>query len=185
MISMNSIRISRASEDDYIIISELGAKTFYETWRPVNTEEDMRVYIKNAFDPEKIRKDIANVSVNTFLIAMNGTLPAGYAKIRRDRTYPEFKDARAIELERIYVEQSVQGKYIGRALMDECIRLANEEKYDWFWLGVNIDNVKAIAFYKKYGFSIFGEKAFQLGAAVDNDYLMKLKLPYFALQNDF
>lgn len=60
--------------------------------------------------------------------------------------------------------------------MDRCIEISREEKNEWLWLGVNIDNHKAINFYKKYGFTIFGEKAFRLGNAVDNDYLMKLKL---------
>ncbi len=174
--NQTTIVIKRAEEADYETVAELGAKTFYETWRPVNTEEDMRKYIAKAFDPDNIRKDIADQKINTFFIAFSEDIAVGYAKLRRDRTYDEFKGTRPIELERIYVDKSFQDKYVGRALMDECLKVSKEEKYDWFWLGVNIDNVKAIAFYKKYGFTIFGEKSFQLGDATDNDYLMKLQL---------
>ena len=60
--------------------------------------------------------------------------------------------------------------------MDECLRISKEENFTWLWLGVNIDNHKAINFYKKYEFVIFGEKGFQLGDAVDTDYLMKKKI---------
>lgn len=101
----------------------------------------------------------------------------GYAKIRRDRTYDEFKDAKVIEVERIYIYQSFQKQQAGKALMEESLRIANAEKHEWIWLGVNIDNHKAINFYKAYGFEIFGSKMFKLGDAEDEDYLMKLKLP--------
>ena len=170
------IEIRKANTSDYKIVADLGAKTFYETWRPVNTEEDMQKYIAKAFDPDHILSDIKDENVNTFFVAYDGNEAVGYAKLRRDRTYDEFKNARTIELERIYVYKKWQDKYVGRMLMDECLSLSKKEKYDWFWLGVNIDNVKAIAFYKKYGFEIFGRKSFQLGDAVDDDYLMKLKL---------
>ena len=60
--------------------------------------------------------------------------------------------------------------------MDQCLQFANEEVYEWLWLGVNVDNIKAIDFYKRYGFIIFGERNFKLGEAIDTDFLMKKKL---------
>jgi ribosomal protein S18 acetylase RimI-like enzyme len=176
MIVSAHLTIKRATVEDYQLIADLGARTFYETWRPVNTEEDMQEYIAKAFDPKQIKEDLSNEKVNTFFVAFDNEEAVGYAKLRRDRTYPEFEGSTAIELERIYVDKKWQDKYAGRALMDECLKLAKAENFDWFWLGVYIENHKAINFYKKYGFTIFGEKAFQLGDAVDNDYLMKLKL---------
>ncbi len=170
------MEIRHASEADSDLIARLGAETFYETWRPVNTEEDMQEYLSKAFNNDVIRNDLKNISVNTFIIAFENENPIGYAKMRRDRTYDEFKGESAIEVERIYVKKEWQEKRAGKALMDECIRIAMEENHKWLWLGVNIDNVKAIRFYKKYGMEIFGEKNFQLGKANDNDYLMKMKL---------
>jgi ribosomal protein S18 acetylase RimI-like enzyme len=171
-----NFNICIAEAADYSTICEVGKTTFYETWRPVNTENDMQLYMKKEFDGEKIKSDILNSTVNTFLICYDNKKPIGYVKLRRDRTYEEFRGERVIELERIYVKKEWQDKKAGKALMDFSIDLAKKEKYLWLWLGVNIDNFKAIRFYKQYGFVIFGEKAFQLGEAVDNDYLMKLKL---------
>ena len=171
-----NISIRKAMVSDHKLLAEIGAITFYETWRPVNTEEDMQTYMAKSFDLELIKRDVEDESVNTFFLAMNDNEPIGYAKIRRDRTYDEIKNDRAIEIERIYVLKSWQDKKIGKLLMDECIRISLDEKFSWLWLGVNIDNEKAIAFYKKYGFEIFGEKSFQLGDANDTDYLMKMKL---------
>ena len=169
-----SLRI--AQPEDAELLANIGRKTFYETWRVVNTEEDMQQYMAQSFDVVKLKNDLKARKVNTFIIAYNDSKVIGYAKLRRDRTYPEFEDEKVIEIERIYVCKEWQDKKAGKALMDKCIEIAHEENNSWLWLGVNIDNEKAIKFYKRYGFRIFGEKSFQLGEAVDSDYLMKLKL---------
>lgn len=170
------IRIRIATPADNFVVSEIGKTTFYETWRPVNTEEDMQEYMIKSFDPELIKSEIINETLNTFLLAYENDTVVGYAKIRRDRTYEEFNGDQVIEVERIYVLKTHQDKKVGKALMDICLEISLKEKHKWIWLGVNIYNLKAIAFYKKYDFVIYGEKAFQLGEAVDNDYLMKKKL---------
>lgn len=166
-----------ATTADNILLCEIGRYTFYETWRPVNTEEDMLSYMAEAFALEKIKKDLADAG-NTFLLATYADETVGYVKLRTGRTYDEFKGARAIELERIYIKHQHHGKKWGKALMDKCIDIARNGKYEWLWLGVNTENHKAINFYKQYGFTIFGTKSFTLGAADDDDYLMKLKLIY-------
>ncbi len=173
---MNDILIRPVNKDEYESLAAIGRETFYETWRPVNTEEDMQSYIRDAFKVEKIRKDLENSDLNTFFFSIENNSLSGYAKLRNDRSYPELEGKKALELERIYVKKEFQGMQSGRMLMDECLRFAKTEGYHWLWLGVNIDNLRAISFYKKYGFTVFGTKMFKLGEAEDEDYLMKLKL---------
>jgi ribosomal protein S18 acetylase RimI-like enzyme len=124
----------------------------------VNTEEDLQAYISIAFDEVKIKKDLAAVAVNTFLLVLHENSVAGYAKLRTDRTRDEFKGELAMELERIYVLKKFQDLKAGKALMDECLRLARLGGFQWFWLGVNKENFKAINFYKRYGMEVFGTK---------------------------
>ncbi len=168
-----NLTVRVAIPEDATLISEIGKETFYETWRPVNTEEDMKEYMKNSFALDKIKSEITNKVVNTFLIASDGDHIIGYTKLRRDRWYAELEGKKSLEIERIYVKKSYQDKKAGKAMMDESIRIAENEACCYLWLGVNVDNTKAIRFYEKYNFVIFGEKKFQLGAAVDTDYLMK------------
>ena len=173
----NGVMIRVATVGDAGTLARIGGETFYETWRPVNTEEDMQKYIATAFAPDTIREDLER-DENTFLLAATPERVVGYAKMRRDRTHAEFGGEKAIEIERLYVAGDFQGYKIGKALMDACLEIAQNETYSWIWLGVNIDNEKAIAFYKKYGFTVFGTKQFKLGDAVDDDYLMKKNLPH-------
>ena len=170
------IEIRTALPSDSVLLSDIGGKTFYETWRPVNTEEDMQTYIKKSFDPKMIKAEIESKTINTFLSAFIERQLIGYVKLRRDRTQENFNNESAIEIERIYVLKEFQDQKAGKALMDRCLEIAMDEKFSWIWLGVNVDNHKAINFYKRYGFTVFGEKSFQLGEAVDKDFLMKRKV---------
>lgn len=166
-----------AGEEEADAVARVGRETFFETWRDYNTPEDMDLYLREAFETEKIRKDLANRTVNTFLLAGDGQRIGGYAKVRRDRTYPALAGTRPLEIERIYIYRDLQGEGLAAALMEAIIRLARDEGADTLWLGVNIDNARAIRFYRKYGFEIFGSKLFQLGKALDEDYLMKAPVP--------
>lgn len=170
---MESISIKLVQPEDFKTLANFGRKTFYETWKEYNTESDMQIYLKEAFNEEKILKDIENHEVNTFLFSYDANVLTGYAKMRNDRSSDEFKGAKALEVERIYVSKQHQGGKSGRMLMDACLEKGRKEAYDWMWLGVNIDNHRAIAFYKKYDFITYGTKMFKLGDAEDQDYLMK------------
>ncbi len=173
---MESIIIRTVDAEEFKTLAELGRETFYETWKHYNTEADMQLYLEEAFSEEKIKKDLLDNTVNTFLFALEKEIPVAYAKLRNDRTYPEFEGSKTLEMERIYVKKEFQGKSPGKLLMDESIKIAMDSNCDWIWLGVNIDNHRAIAFYKRYGFEIFGTKMFKLGDAEDQDFLMKRKL---------
>ena len=175
-ITIDMVALKIASAEDASHVAAIGRVTFYETWRHVNTEEDMQLYMNEAFDEKKIREDLSDVKTNLFLLASEDDNPIGYAKMRRDRIYDEFKGEKAIEIERIYVKNEYQKKKIGKLLMDRCIELAKQENNRWIWLGVNNENKKAMDFYPRYGFEIFGTKKFKLGTAEDEDFLMKLNL---------
>lgn len=141
----------------------------------MHSEEDMQLYLKDAFVPEKIKKDLENPA-NTFLLAYYNNELIGYVKLRTDRTYPQLNNESSIEMERIYVRHKYHGIKAGKALMDKSLGIARDKNYKWMWLGVNQENTKAINFYKNYGFVIDGTKTFKLGNVIDDDYLMKLKL---------
>jgi ribosomal protein S18 acetylase RimI-like enzyme len=169
------ITIVFAEPKDYLAVAEIGRSTFYESWIHMHAEEDMQLYLAEAFVPEKIKKDLEN-PVNTFMLAYYLNELIAYAKLRTDRTYPQLNNEPAIEMERIYVMHKYQGMKAGKALMDKSLEIARQKNYKWMWLGVNQENNKAIDFYKNYGFTIDGTKTFRFGNQVDDDYLMKLRL---------
>jgi ribosomal protein S18 acetylase RimI-like enzyme len=177
--NINSFKVSikKAEKSDAVTVADIGGRTFYETWKSVNTEEDLQMYILKSFDVKKIEEEIEKAGVIIFLLAYVDEELAGYVKLRNDRSTDQLKGIRSMELERIYVLKKFQDKKIGKALMDQSLNIANKGSYEMIWLGVNQENFKAIDFYKRYGFEIFGTKQFILGTAIDEDFLMKKNLP--------
>lgn len=157
-------------------LSDLAKDTFYHTWKDYNTPADMAVYLSRNFQKEELEKEILNARVFTYWLAFAEGTMIGYCKLRRDQSHEEFMNQPAIELERLYIRQEYFGKGVADLLMKKSIQTARTEKYTWLWLGVNVDNHRALAFYKKYGFETFGIKMFKLGDTEDPDYLMKLNL---------
>jgi len=81
-----------------------------------------------------------------------------------------------MEIERIYVLQSMHGKRVGHLLLQTAISEAVASSMEFLWLGVWEQNVKAIQFYKRHGFVAFGTHVFMLGNDAQTDILMKLPI---------
>lgn len=165
-------KVKPAGIEDVELLSELGARTFYDAFAPDNTEEDMEKYISKTFSRETILREI-NDKTSTFLIAYVDDVAAGYSKLRHNKSPEQIKNKKAVEIERLYVIQSLIGKKVGKFLMLKCIEIAEQGKYDLIWLGVWEKNIRAIEFYRKFGFLEFGSQDFLLGNDIQRDVLMK------------
>lgn len=169
------IKLRKASSKDAEFLANLGAKTFYETYQDKVNNSNLLPYIKNSFNRNNLKKEIIDSS-NTFLIAFVDRKAVGYAKLRRNSFPNQPKKLKSIEIERMYVSKQMVGKGIGSILMEECVRIANNEKTNFIWLGVWKKNIKAVSFYKKFGFSVFGSHEFKLGREKHKDLLMRLRI---------
>ena len=110
---------------------------------------------------------------NTFLLAHNGGEVAGYIKLREAKQPVNLNNVRALEIARIYAMANMIGKGVGNLLMQKSISIAKEKGKEVIWLGVWEKNIRAIDFYKKWGFEKFGVSDFLLGNDVQCDWLMK------------
>lgn len=167
----NILTITVATPNDAELLTNLGITTFRETFMPDNKQEDMDKYIAEEMNPERITAELNNRE-NLFLIAAsNGTI-AGYAKMRATKRPAGLDSEHPLELERLYVLQEFHDRKVGAGLMEYCIRYAKDNKHDALWLGVWEHNHRAISFYTKWGFSVFGSHIFRLGSDDQTDILM-------------
>src|ERR1700752_2858918 len=96
------ITIRQATKNDAALLAELGAKTFYDTFRPYNTEEDMQLYIGKAYSLPVMEKNFEHERI-IYLIAENEQQEAiGYVKLIQDEAHEKLT-GKTIELEKIYV----------------------------------------------------------------------------------
>jgi hypothetical protein len=102
---MHSAILKQANANDAAALCKLAADTFYETFKPYNTEEDIQAYIKKAYNTDTLSKQLAAVHDYYFAIAFIGDKPIGYIKMILDASHVALK-GKTIELEKIYVLKS-------------------------------------------------------------------------------
>lgn len=171
------LTISQATIENAQLLTDLGARCFLEAYRDVKLEKDLLDYIPTAFVKTEIEDSIKNNTV-IFLIAYADEEAVGYVKLRWDRSHPNLNtDEKNMELERIYVLRNFWKHKIGAALMLEAIEISKSKNFDYIWLGVWQQNNRAIDFYLKMNFEIFGTKKFFVGEEENDDFVMRLKLP--------
>jgi GNAT superfamily N-acetyltransferase len=175
MIEKPDITVRRASLDDANLLSQLGARTFEETFAAENTAEDMAAYLASNFSVAQQTKELSDHS-SIFLIAEVDGAAAGYAKLHASEPDESIEGTEPIELVRLYVSHTWLGSGVGAALMRACLDEAGSAGYKTIWLGVWERNARAQAFYRKWDFRAVGQHVFQLGSDAQTDVLMERNL---------
>jgi len=169
------MNIRYGNADDVTMLSELGAKTFYDTFAKDNTPQNISLYMKKSFSTEIQLNELSRPDV-LFLIAESEDEPVGYAKLKMNSNDESVKGIKVIEIERIYASQEYIGRGVGKELMKACINEAKQKDCNSIWLGVWEKNPRAINFYKKWGFREVGTHIFMLGDDPQRDFIMELNL---------
>ena len=175
MTEVSGLTIRRGDVRDAGLLSELGARTFSETFAADNTAEDMAEYMAQSFSVAQQTAELEDPA-STFLIAEVDGSAAGYAKLKHGEPEKGVEGANPVELVRIYVSRDWLGRGIGEQLMRACIDEAREAGHDSIWLGVWERNARAQAFYRKWDFRTVGEHMFRLGADEQRDIVMERTL---------
>lgn len=175
MTQIPGLIIRHGTVDDAELLSELGARTFSETFAADNTEEDLTEYLATSFNVAQQTAELEDPA-STFLIAEITGRAAGYAMLRDGEPERGVEGANPIELVRLYVAREWLGRGLGEQLMRACLDEARQAGHETIWLGVWERNARAQAFYRKWNFRPVGEHMFQLGADLQRDLLMERSL---------
>lgn len=172
---MNEIEIIPIDNTQVAKLQAISKQTFYETFAPVNTEENMKRYMEESFSIEKLTEELKNPNSSFYFAVLNGE-EIGYLKLNTGASQTELKDNTAVEIERIYVVQEYHGKKVGQILYEKAIQVATTLNAEYIWLGVWEENTRAIRFYEKNGFVPFDKHIFKLGDDIQTDIMMRLIL---------
>ncbi len=171
----DKLKIQLAHPTDFDLLATLGRKAFQEAFGAYNPPDDLQAYLDLSFHPETIKKQLEDPNV-IYLIANYENEAIGYAKLKKNNAPPELTGMACMQLERIYTLTVYLGKKVGKVLMEECIRIAENEKNEYLWLSVWQQNKRAIDFYVRWGFEIIGYKKFVIGKEINDDFVMALHL---------
>jgi GNAT superfamily N-acetyltransferase len=148
---------------------ELAVRTYYETFAPVNTPENMQAYLSAAFNLPQLEMELKDPRGSFYLAEVDSSL-AGYAKLMAGEIPACITGPSPVELARLYVAQRWHGAGVAHALMETCLSEARKRAFRTIYLGVWERNFRAQAFYRKWGFVRAGEHIFQMGDDPQTDW---------------
>ncbi len=161
-----------ANFEDAAAIRQLSEKTFRDTYAIYNTPENMKQHVAKNFTLKQIENELQDTDSQYFIIEFEKEIVA-FAKLLKNHSTEGLEGQKVVEIERFYVDKTLQGQQLGRKLMDFCMEWSVENNFEIIWLGVWENNPNAIKFYQKMGFEVLGKHTFVLGTELQTDFTMK------------
>ncbi|WP_339835308.1 GNAT family N-acetyltransferase [uncultured Maribacter sp.] len=153
----------------------ISRKTFVEAFENDNDPLDFKNYIDRAFSNDTLAIELQNTESHFYFVYHEQTLVA-YFKLNEGNAQTDGKLVDSIELERIYVIASYQGKRLGEEILNQIKHIALQRKKNSLWLGVWEHNQRAIKFYQRNAFKKFGTHPYFIGNDEQTDWLMRFDL---------
>ncbi len=175
------VTLKKVTIEELEQLQSISQTTFLQAFEADNDPGDMKAYVEEAFSLAQLKKELEHPE-SRFFFALHKNQVIGYLKVNWGAAQTEHPLEHAMELQRIYVLADFHGHKIGQLLMDKTLEIAREEKMASIWLGVWEENIKAVRFYKKNGFEVFGTHQFLLGEDLQTDLVMKLDLQGFFIR---
>jgi ribosomal protein S18 acetylase RimI-like enzyme len=156
---------------DAAALAAFAESAFRATFGAQNSAENMDAHCAAAYGESIQAREIAAPDLET-LVAVQGDQLIGYAQLRWGAAAECISAVKPAEILRLYVDQAQHGKGVARELMDRLFALAGAGGADLIWLGVWEHNPRAIAFYRKHGFTPAGDHVFRLGNDPQRDLIL-------------
>ncbi|HEY5380788.1 MAG TPA: GNAT family N-acetyltransferase [Acidobacteriaceae bacterium] len=173
------VSLRRATQEDTEALALVGAATFLEAFTWMLPGVDIIAHCTRNHTAEAYRAYLAKPDTRITLAVTAAGAPVGYAMLAAP-DLPSFDvQPGDIELKRIYLfsrfrssrtpvlntqGQPIPGLRLGQALMDAAIADARLLDRKRLLLGTHEGNQRAIAFYRRNGFTEAGTRTFQVGS---------------------
>lgn len=152
--------ITIAQKSQLFIIKELAYTIWPFAYGEILSEEQLDYMLDLIYDVESLEKQVENNHI--FLLVEDDNQFIGFASYELN-----FENSNKTKIQKLYVLPEIQGKGIGKQLINYIKQIAADNKNLGLILNVNRFN-KAKDFYLKYGFEITKEIKIDIG----NDYIM-------------
>jgi diamine N-acetyltransferase len=167
---MNStLSLRFADTHDVNTIGFLAQQIWPSTYKSILSAEQIKYMMDLFYSPASLRKQMKEDKHSFILIEdEEGSLGfASFSKIKTDGVY---------KLHKIYVLPTLQGKGIGKAMIDFIVANIKPLGANALQLNVNRNN-KARSFYERLGFIVIHEEDIDIGNNYFmNDYVMEKKI---------
>src|SRR5687768_16953552 len=160
-------KIRLATEADIPSIIDIAETTWWPTYSPILTAEQIRFMLAAIYSPETLRSQMQN-GTQRFLVLLEGGKIQAFASFGQ-----RAEDPRVYKIHKLYVLPANHKNGYGRALVDDIKTRSAFEGVHKLDLNVNRANA-ARYFYEKIGFKIIREEDVPIGPYWMNDFVMQL-----------
>jgi ribosomal protein S18 acetylase RimI-like enzyme len=172
-----SVIIREARLGDEQRLAAVGAATFLESYAGMLPGDDILTHCAVQHSASRYEDWLIGGEARIWLAeAAEGRAPVGFLVMAPpDLPIPGLTDG-DVEIRRIYVLHRFHGDKIGWSLMKTALDAARRTGKTRALVGVYGKNAPAIAFYKRVGFTVIGERQFQVGATLHDDLVLAMEL---------
>ncbi|HVY03720.1 MAG TPA: GNAT family N-acetyltransferase [Caulobacterales bacterium] len=164
-----------AAASDAHALADLARETFLATFGGLYPQSDRDAFTAENHTPAVMAARIADPT-REFRLACLGERLVGYCGVGALKL-PIDPGARApFEIHTLYVVEAAKGAGIADALMNWALDRGRARGALDAYLGVYHANARALAFYRRHGFSIVGRYDFPVGATLDDERIMRRAL---------
>lgn len=156
------ITIAEGKITDIETIQEIAKITWPVTFKNILSAEQIQYMLQMMYSADALKKQM-NIKNHKFLLAKDGSDCIGYASYE-----VHYNKLPKTKIHKIYILPTVQGKGIGKLLIDKIAGIAENVADKSLLLNVNRDNA-AVKFYERVGFTVIGREDIPIG----NDFLME------------
>ena len=161
---MDELEIRDGDTEDIPVIGYLAQIIWPVAYKEILTKDQLDYMLNYIYSPNSLLRQMTEQK-HQFLIAELDEEPVGFA------SYSKIIEPDTYKLHKLYVRSDIQGKGLGKALLEEVINRIQPATA--LHLNVNRSN-KARNFYEKLGFKIIKEEDVDIGNNYFmNDYVME------------
>lgn len=169
---MSALTYRLAEVADAEALADFAARTFVETFGHLYPPDDLAAYLAHSYTAAIQRAELADAQIGCALALQQGDI-VGYCMWGPVDMQVEHAPG-SREIYRLYVDASLKGAGVARALMDMALQRLHGA--DALYLSVWENNLRAQRFYRRYGFEHIGEHKFMVGATADRDFIWRLDM---------
>ena len=172
---MLQVSISRAVPADAHRVSALAVETFPLACPPGTTRQNIDLFCSKKLSPQSFEGYLRDSKIRIWVAVMGDELEGYVMTVSGEPDDPGIAQAvtkrPTVEISKIYVRAKAHGAGVAEELMDVAVDDARSLGALSVWLGVNQQNLRANSFYERNGFLVVGERRFEVGDSLEEDFV--------------
>lgn len=180
---MNTIQLSKnislkvITLDDAYMLKELMHRIYPPPYKHL-WEDNGYWYVEETFSKTALKKELTELNASYYFVVCE-TVIVGVLRIIYDFSLSDKPALKATKLHRIYLDTKIQGKGIGKFLMNWAAQQALENDSQLIWLEAMDKQEQVLQFYKNLGYKISND--FRLDFELMHKHLRGMHTMYLTL----